>query len=457
VLIGISKVNITPKDHQSILRGKKGDISQGNAILDDLYVRTICLFQNRKILIINVDLLWVSKELTEAIRNWAHEKFEIHPDYILISATHTHHSPQIKKNIFDGNTVNGAYVSYLEEKIKQSISEALNSYRPGYLEYSYGYIKGTVNRRKYQYDLPLLLKGKFRKQVLYRPNYRGVNDNKFIALWIYSSDDDLLGVILNFSCHPTTYGGQAITADFPGQIAALLSEQFSRSFVTFYIQGFAGNIRPNLIRRTELTKRKIHQYLYYRMFPTLFFYKTENPADITHFARNIVSDILETFNQKEKLKPSFFADVGAIPLKCERKKSRQYFENLRKANDAAISSYASYVIGNYHAVYDVRLNIQRINFAENIILVAMDGEIFTQYALWLRATYEKSKVHIMPVGCANGMVGYIPDAESLNQGGYEPERSITLFGIPEKFSRSIEAQIKNGISTILEDSAVPVS
>jgi hypothetical protein len=52
-------------------------------------------------------------------------------------------------------------------------------------------------------------------------------------------------------------------------------------------------------------------------------------------------------------------------------------------------------------------------------LAALPGEFFTEYGLQLK---EKSPArYTLPIGLANGALGYIPTPEALTQGGYEAQ------------------------------------
>ena len=52
-------------------------------------------------------------------------------------------------------------------------------------------------------------------------------------------------------------------------------------------------------------------------------------------------------------------------------------------------------------------------------------------------------------GYSGGMIGYIPTSKAIEEGGYEVDGSLKLFGMSKGFSNFIENDIKKTISEIL--------
>ena len=51
--------------------------------------------------------------------------------------------------------------------------------------------------------------------------------------------------------------------------------------------------------------------------------------------------------------------------------------------------------------------------------------------------------------CIEEPVGYIPDSKALSLGGYETDRSIKLFNLSSRFSKSIEKKILLSFTDII--------
>lgn len=74
----------------------------------------------------------------------------------------------------------------------------------------------------------------------------GPHDNTAGVLGLYSLDGSLAAVLLDFACHPTTYGPENLlwSADWPGAARAALGD-----VVVGYLQGAAGDVSPRFTRQ----------------------------------------------------------------------------------------------------------------------------------------------------------------------------------------------------------------
>lgn len=449
MLFGVSQRNITPEEGIPVFKAHFKDPSN-RRVLDDLYVRCLYLSQNAALLIVNLDLIWVSRGFSERIRKWAKETFNLAPSNILVSATHTHSSPQIRENTIDGGALSQTFLTLLEEKTKESITAAVQSPREGRMTFSTGEIRCSVNRRKKIIDFEALKRLKIEKRIANRPNDNGSVDRKFVALWIYDEAGHPKSVVLNFGCHASIYKKTAVSSDFPGYVAKKLAHRFGPDFFTFFLQGFSGNVRPRLITRTQTKTYHLFSRGFFRLFDPLQFQKQTDRKDLEHFADQVITDLF-SMDEHQDLEPRFSAQIKGLRLKCDRQRPKAYFEKCLRSQNNLERDYAKYVLNNYENSYEMEFLIQVMTISEKLAIIAMEGEIFTEYALWLRSRYEKHNFHVMPVGCANGMVGYIPDKRSIKEGGYEPERSLLLFGLPDKLDPSTETRIRQEIHLLMDE------
>jgi hypothetical protein len=47
------------------------------------------------------------------------------------------------------------------------------------------------------------------------------------------------------------------------------------------------------------------------------------------------------------------------------------------------------------------------------------------------------------------MIGYVPTAEQVNEGGYEAVESALFFGLPSPFDSSLESKIKKALHQLI--------
>jgi hypothetical protein len=95
----------------------------------------------------------------------------------------------------------------------------------------------------------------------------------------------------------------------------------------------------------------------------------------------------------------------------------------------------------------VVLSLQRLDLAAEITLIALGGEICVDYGHFIKS--RRPDGFMIPVGYANGMIGYICPARQFPEGGYEPDTSTSAFNLPSPFQPAIEDIIHKAIQNIV--------
>src|SRR5699024_9524786 len=102
------------------------------------------------------------------------------------------------------------------------------------------------------------------------------------------------------------------------------------------------------------------------------------------------------------------------------------------------------LIGNINK--DYQLYLQYIKITDDLILLASNAEMVCNYG-----TFAKNlNGNIISLGYSNGMVGYIPTGEQINEGGYESFDSLFYFGYPNVLLESNEKLIKMEIESMIQ-------
>ena len=84
--------------------------------------------------------------------------------------------------------------------------------------------------------------------------------------------------------------------------------------------------------------------------------------------------------------------------------------------------------------------VQVVHFGGDLKLVALAGETVVDYSLRLK--HELTGPPLWVTGYCNDVMGYIPTARQLREGGYEPHSSIFLSEIhPGPWAPSLENRI----------------
>lgn len=190
-------------------------------------------------------------------------------------------------------------------------------------------------------------------------------DHEVHLLKVYDTDSSqVAGGMLHFACHPTVIGPEenVISADFPGAALEELERQFEGSIFLF-ANGAAGDISTRYTRQ------------------------------------------------------------GSDPEEAERV-GKRLFKSLHHLEEMPIPE-AGYRVSVIPIVFKDRWNgnqvqsmLQRIELG-GMQLWMVPGELFSSYAMELK---ERDRRNLL-IGFANDYIGYIPDEEAWETGGYEVDVS----------------------------------
>ena len=423
--LGAASISITPEPGVA-LYALDGAIRTSDNLNSELMANSIVIRHDKELLVIvSLDLIWVDKEFTERVRAWINLEYKNSKIHLLLVATHSHSTPQISNKICNFARPESSYLSFLYNQVCRVIDSALNNQDQCYAELSIAYPDLTVNRRKSILSLSALKHGIFKSIIANRPNYRKAHDNSLYTVWFYDSKKREKAVILNYACHPTLFRKNFVSADFPGVVSNYLKRQLSEGVVVCFLQGFSGNIKANFIKSPCINYSGLLSYVYSCIFDRVQFNKNISQEQLNSFSIKLAKIALERSNPKH-VKPqlSFSSKIIKLPLQT-----------------GVLSEYPD-------------LEISYVSIGDKLKIVALSGEIFSEYSLWLRGLLSHKEVDFLAVGYCNDMVGYIPTLNAIQAGGYEVERVFSDFSHPSPFSVRIEGMIKKEIKILINMSTV---
>ena len=80
-------------------------------------------------------------------------------------------------------------------------------------------------------------------------------------------------------------------------------------------------------------------------------------------------------------------------------------------------------------------------------LFVLGGETVIAYSLKLKEIFGEQ---VFVMSYANDVMGYIPSEIVLDEGGYEGDIALRVYGLPAKWDRGIESIIINGVRDLLQ-------
>ncbi len=366
---GVAKVDITPDEtdgvmvtgHRRRVFGVRDPLRAGVLVLDD---------GDTKAAIVTLDTIGAWDDMVKLARQRIESLAGVPAANIMVTASHNHSGPS-----FDAESKWGRE---LIDRLGTAAKQAAGNMRPVTIGYGEDRIGFSINRRK-------VINGR----AVVRLNEDGPNDQR-VKVLRFDDGSSLtpLAVVMHAVCHPCffTWGDKGsspypngypkMSADFPGEAQSFVEMCYGQKTSTLFLQGCAGDIRPNLPG-----------------YP----YRCADEADIQWAGRDLGSAVVRTLARsvtREELRerPSYYAIRVASSIVSLPGKEQRIAAELQAMK-----------IGPY-------------------LLLTMPGEPMVEYGFKLEKAIADRAVPII-VGYANGNLGYIATQDAYAVGGYEPNTS----------------------------------
>lgn len=365
-----AKVDITPAEtrnvwvtgHRRQVNGARDPLRAGVLLLDD---------GENKAAIVTLDTIGAWEDLVKQLRPRLEAATGTPAAHILVTASHNHSAP--------GYTENLRWGAEIVDKIAAAAQQAAGELRPVSVGYGEDEIGFGINRRK-------VIDG--RAVVSLNPD--GPNDPR-VKVLRFDDGRSLtpIAVLMHAVCHPCffTWGDKGslphpngypkMSADFPGEAQTFVESVYGGGTHALFIQGCAGDIRPNLPG-----------------FP----YRCADEADIQWAGRDLGGAVVRSL---------------ARSMVRERLAARTHHYPIRVAS-------TTLDLPGKEAPVPAELMALKIG---PFLLLTMPGEPMVEYGFKLEKAIADRAIPII-VGYANGNIGYIPTADAYPVGGYEPNRSL---------------------------------
>jgi hypothetical protein len=450
MLVGSSVSVITPKAAVDLGGSVQPDGTprRSRKIHDDLYLKVVT-FSSAKghldLLVISLDLIWLSKEYCRAQSKTICDKYGVSADQIMFAASHTHAGPETMDNFY-GPQKSEVYLESLSGIILKTISAAVRTQSPADFYTQTITANLNVSRRKNIIDKSALKNFKLRVVAQNAINVSGHNDPVLTVLKVARQDkQDIL--LVNFAAHPIFFKSEeSISKDWPGYIEQIWNQKTESDCLVVFFQGFCGDLLPAAYKINRPNNWSVSSIVECLLKP--FKLTVTSPeSQAREYASRIVDKIFDRNGQWER------ASIAGIS--CQSVNARLDFDMQCLPPNTGVAFRANTLEGYRDHIEKTKndyfsngqyLTLNHIDFGAFSILTC-DAEMFSSYATYAR---DRSSKPIMIVGYCNGMIGYVPDRKALVEGGYEPFRSLPIFGLPAPFSTSIEETIKTSIRQLIK-------
>jgi neutral ceramidase len=363
----VAKVDITPPPDTPVV----GHVRPTDGVRDPLRAGVLLLANaDTQAAIVTLDLINAPRELVAALRDAVAAESGTPAENILVAASHNHSGPGWSRETPWGRE--------MVDKIRQAAGQAAQEMRPVTIGYGEDRIDFNVNRR-----------GIVNGRAVVRMNPDGPCDHRVKVLRIDDGQSlEPLAVLMHAVCHPCVFtwgdklsppyphGYPLISADFPGAAQTFVETVYGPRTKTLFLQGCAGDIRPNLPG-----------------FP----YRCGDEADIRWTGRNLGCAVVRAAD-RAVIREELARRKSIYPLKC-----------------------ATSVIELPGKEGTLSCEMQALRVGD-FLLLTIPGEPMVEYGFQVEKLIADRATPIV-IGYANDHLGYICTAEAYQYGGYEPGMS----------------------------------
>jgi len=440
--LGCGAADITPPEGTFLM----GTIHcKRSAVLfkDPLYAKAIIIQSNqRKVLIVSLDVTFIIEKYIHKIRNWAVERFGFDWESVMVHATQNHGAPAIGYTKFSDTFpfpeefewVRGqqaSYHDYAMERIFEAIEQAASDIKL----VQYGVASGiegraSFNRRMVMRDGSIGMPRGILANSLY---LEGPIDAEVGVMCFKNAQSEVVAAILNYTCHPVHELGVVgiVTADWPGQWSLQLADKLDSNCFSLVLNGACGNINPwgnydpDYIEDSALMAK-------------LLTTETEKVISLMDFTNKVTLDWAFKVLKIPIREPD--PDKLAAAEALLAKRPAPFWEDtVNEIIDHEWVLAAQVVDVNNQrkrqAYYEYELQVLRIG---NAVYVGLPGELFVEGGLKIK---QHSKADFTYIVHATGNAGYIPFKEAFSRGGHELNYSNWSKLVPDAFEIIVEEAI----------------
>jgi hypothetical protein len=379
-------------------------------IHDDLYVRALFVDDGcNPLLFVSLDLLFHDYSLTRQLQEWVGQQYELSPDQLFLSYSHTHGGPAVV-GYDDESQHSKEYEAFLFARIKSCIARTMVNLFEGTLEH--GSVDGdwNINRRT-------LVNG----EMLNKPNPEGEKDDRIHVLRVLDANGRTKVILFNYACHPVTVRDTLyLSGDFPGRICHLLETEYFGAMGIFF-QGAGGNSRPKATA-------------YGGSFITCTY------DEVNEMAASITLRIKRLCSTPGALRPVVL-DLAACQFNIRLELDpypKQHFADIASdpASRPGLVGMANKVLRNYDGMENhIPLPAGLVRLSRNLYIAYMGGEPCYEVKHKLAQLFPN--VTLMFFGYADA-TAYIPDDKIIAEGGYEAEGSAVEYGLKGSLKAGID-------------------
>lgn len=421
---GTARIGITP-DRPIIMAGYAARKGHSEGLYRALYAKALVLrHESEPVALITTDLIGFDRKTCDAVKEAIRERTGLPPERVILTASHTHTGPEIRLGMTEEKEdLDEGYARWLIGRIAEVTAYAAERLEPVSLTFATSPCTLGVNRR-----LPT------EEGVMMRPNPRGITDPVLTALTFRRPDTTPIAVVMSYACHPTTLGGYLIGADYPGFGQDLVEAEYP-GCTAFFVQGCGADIK---VRHIDGQGR----------------FKSGPCAVARSLGEELARAALVALCAEQRpVEGALHCGLTQVEMPLQPPPSRAEAEAMTQNENEHFARWGREMLRIHDEggtfMTSRSMDLQTLT-AGGFALVALGGEICVGYSLRLKRELASSFKDVLVAGYANGMIGYVPTAAMMSEGGYEVSESYRYHLVPAPYAPEVEDAICAQVAEQLE-------
>ena len=425
LVAGTGTRDITP-DAGAVMSGFAIRTEPAVGTHDGLWTRALVLDDGRtRACLVVLDLIGADGALTREIRRAVAAYTGVHPDAVIVCATHTHGGPAVLVGARLG-TPDPRYRERVVAASAAAAQDAMASVRPVGVRYAEGSSPGVARNRR---------------------DPQGPVDDTVRVVHLAAGRTNVAHLV-TFACHPVTLGpdNRLWTRDYPGAVVAAW-ERDQPGSTAFFLTAPCGQIN---------TGHSAHdsQRLGDRGHRTFERAEAIGNAIAREGERALVADahvIDGAVAVRRRTVELPYAPFGR-PDPTESAAWEAERERVGHADPARAAILTGWIDwATEHAgstVSHLRSEVATITIGP-LVFAFFPGETFVEYGLAIAERY-RDRRHVVPVAYAHDAPGYLPHPSAYGAGGYEVDEAHRFYGQPAPFAPEAAQNVERALSELIE-------
>lgn len=420
--LGTAKMDITPSWPLPLagFGHREGDFE---GVCRPLYARVLFFEREeetgpRRALLVSADLIWWGTEFTARLRCRLKKLWQLEESSIILHATHTHSGPQTSIGFVPSLGISDPeYVRGLESAVLEAAERAHQSLEPV-----------TLERGSSDYPMGINRRGRVGGKIGMVPDPDGPVDSEIIVVRFRRTTGDTKAMLVHYACHPTTTDENLVSPDFPGVAMERVETELGGEAIAAYLQGCCGDVRPSLIEDGR------------------FFWGGD--SDVRRLGEQLACRVIDILEGP-------ITELAPGSLRGRRAEISLPLQNPPSVSELEASFYRPGVVGEWAKVLlqepqrlqqEIPMELAVLEVAEGLSFLSVGAELMVEYGLFLKETFGGE---VLPLPYSNGMIGYVPTARQVREGGYEADESTLYFALPAPFTPELESKVRGSMVSMV--------